>query len=527
MNTTEPTRTPHLSGQGSARQLFVDGKPFLVIGGELHNSSASNREYMRPIWERMQALHLNTVLAPVYWELVEPAEGTFDFTLVNGLIQDARRYGLRLILLWFGSWKNGMSSYVPAWVKQDYERFPRVKIQNGETVEVLSTLAEANWQTDARAFAALMRHIREVDSGHYTVLMVQVENEVGVLGDSRDRSAAANSAFAAAVPQELIDQLILHRDELDAGLMQRWEAAGLKREGSWEEIFGASPQTGELFMAWNYACYVDKVAAAGRVEYDIPLFVNAWLSMPQQRPGDWPSGGPLPHTLDMWLAGAPHIDMLTPDIYFGDFREWCRLYTRRGNPLFIPEMRRDESHWNIFYALGQHNAIGTSPFAVDSIDDPADTQLSKNCALLSQLAPLLLAHQGETLGFVLDEELPSITCELNGYELHIALDEIFTYKSKLGYGLIIATGPDEFVGAGYGFGVKFRSTASGPAYVGILAADEGEYRGGKWLPGRRLNGDETAQGQLWRFPDEDARGGIFPSPLVNSGIERCSLYRYE
>ncbi|TMB78051.1 MAG: glycoside hydrolase family 42, partial [Chloroflexi bacterium] len=220
MDTTGPTQgnnskqAPYLREQGSATQLVVEGKPFLVLGGELHNSSSSSLEYMRPIWERLVALKLNTVLAPVSWELIEPEEGVFDFSLVDGLIQDARRHDLRLIFLWFGSWKNGMSSYIPLWVKQDYRRFPRVELQNGQTVEVLSTLDEANWQADARAFASLMHHIREVDGGDHTVIMMQVENEVGVLGDSRDRSGAANRAFAGPVPQELIDQLQQHQHEL-------------------------------------------------------------------------------------------------------------------------------------------------------------------------------------------------------------------------------------------------------------------------------------------------------------------------
>src|SRR3954470_17244779 len=192
--------TPHLRKHGSATQLIVDGKPFLVLGGELHNSSASNIEYMRPIWERMVALNLNTVLATVAWEQIEPVEGSFDFALVDGLIHAARRHDLRLIMLWFGSWKNGVSSYVPAWVKRDYRRFPLAKLESGRTAAVLSTFAEANWQADARAFAALMQHIRAVDGEAQTVIMVQVENEVGLLGAARDHSEAANRAFAAPVP---------------------------------------------------------------------------------------------------------------------------------------------------------------------------------------------------------------------------------------------------------------------------------------------------------------------------------------
>lgn len=521
MQSGNSKQTPYLVKQGRTTQLVVDGKPFLILGGELHNSSSSHMQYMQPLWERLVALHLNTVLAPVSWELIEPEEGVFDFSLVDSLIQEARRYKLRLIFLWFGSWKNGMSSYVPLWVKQDYHRFPRVKLQNGQSVEVLSTLAEANWQADANAFAALMRHIRAVDASDSTVIMMQVENEVGVLKDSRDRSEIAQRAFAGQVPQALMAQLQQHQQELSAEVLQCWESSKYKASGSWEEVFGSGTQADEVFMAWNYACYVDKVTAAGKAEYDIPMLVNAWLDhRPQQKAGDWPSGGPLPRSLDIWLAGAAHIDLLCPDIYFGDFQQWCQLYTRRGNPLFIPETRpAKENQGNLFYALGQHEAIGTSPFAIDSIENPASSPLSKSYALLEQLAPLILAHQGkgEMLGFQLDEQYPSIVRELGEYELDISLDQIFGYKAQYGYGLIIANGPNEFIGAGYGFRVSFRPKTAGPALVGVATVDEGEYRDGKWIIGRRLNGDETAQGQSWRFS--------FAQP--DGSIERCVVYRYE
>ena len=204
---TSEERIPHLRKQGSATQLIVDGSPFLVIGGELHNSSSSDLAYMKAIWQRMVDLNINTVLTPVSWELIEPEEGRFDFTLIDGLIQEARSHDLRLIFLWLSSWKNGMSSYIPVWVKKDYKRFTRVEVQKGETVEVLSTLSEANWQADAKAFAALMCHIRQVDDKDHSVIMMQVENEVGILGDSRDRCALANQAFSQPAPKELMDNL--------------------------------------------------------------------------------------------------------------------------------------------------------------------------------------------------------------------------------------------------------------------------------------------------------------------------------
>ena len=510
---------PYLQQQGTATQLIVDGAPFLILGGELLNSSSSNLEYMQPIWERMKALHLNTVLAAVSWELIEPEQGRFDFTLVDGLLHDARRHGLRLILLWFGSWKNGMSSYIPGWVKRDTTRFPRARLA-GKTAEVLSTFAESNWQADAHAFAALMEHIWLVDGNQHTVIMVQVENEVGTMGDSRDRSALAEQAFEQPVPQELVNQLLEHRQLLGTELRSAWEAAGAQQSGTWTALFGTGPATDEFFMAWHYARYVNQVAAAGKAAYALPLFVNAWLSHQEAAhgPGDWPSGGPLPHVLDIWRAAAPHIDILTPDIYAPNFEEWCQRYTRRGNPLFIPEMRwMEPGNQQVFYAIGQHDAIGTSPFAIDALLNPSDTPLERSYAALQQLAPLILAHQGQAAmaGFMLNTDQARVTRRLGNYELEIALDSIFIFKSEIGYGLIIATGPDSFVGVGTGFQVSFRPLTPGPAIVGIAAVDEGSYRDGTWVPGRRLNGDETAQGLAWRFNN------------LAIAIQECRVYRYD
>ena len=258
---TAVAQIPHLQTQGTATQLIVDGKPFLMLAGELHNSSASSLEYMKPIWPRLAAMHLNTVLATVSWELIEPEEGHFDFTLVDGLIQDARSHNLHLVFLWFGSWKNGMSSYIPPWVKANQDRFPRVQRQDGTGVEILSTFSDANREADSRAFAALMRHIKEVDTQH-TVIMMQVENEVGVLGDSRDRCQAANRAFAGPVPRELMDFIQKNRDTLNPQFRKVWEAAGARTSGTWAEVFGNSPAADEIFMAWNYARYIGQVAAA-------------------------------------------------------------------------------------------------------------------------------------------------------------------------------------------------------------------------------------------------------------------------
>jgi beta-galactosidase GanA len=516
---------PHLEKRGTATQLIVHGKPFLMLAGELLNSSSSSLDYMRPVWSQLAAIPLNTVLTPLSWELVEPREGQFDFALLDGLIQDARRNNLHIVFLWLASWKNGMSSYAPLWVKQDTKRFPRVIDKDGNPVEVLSTLGKESMEADARAFARVMRRIREIDGEAHTVLMMQVENEVGVLGDSRDHSPAANQAFAGQVPRDLTSYLEQHHETLIPEFRRAWEAAGAKTSGTWQQVFGAKPGTDAIFMAWNYARYVQHVAAAGKAEYPIPMYVNAWLERPGALPGQYPSGGPLPEVIDVWKAAGDALDIYSPDIYMPNFTEWCDRYARGANPLFIPETYgAAQGGANVFYAIGQHAALGFSPFGIDSfveqereiLMDPKN-DLGKSYAVLMKLAPVILAHEGkgEMTGFVLNKEHPKITAELGGYRLDVSLDQIFEKEATAGFGLIIATGRDEFLGAGSGFRVSFSLKEGGATRVGIGSVDEGTFEGGVWTPGRRLNGDENDQGRAWRFAPKQ----------IN--IERTTVYRYQ
>ena len=386
---------PHLRRQGTATQLVVDGKPFLIRGGELGNSTASNPVFLEPFWPKFAELDMNTVLAPVYWKLIEPEEGRFDFSTLDRLIADARRNGMRLVLLWFGSWKNSMSCYAPAWVKRDPQRFPRATDLDGTPQEILSPFSAQNRDADARAFAALQRHLRETDEASRTVLMVQVENEIGMIPTARDHSAEADRAFAAAVPAELMAHLAAHKEELAPELRALWLGAGGKAGGTWPDVFGPGPAGEEVFMAWHFARYTEAVAAAGKREYPLPMFVNAALIRPGHQPGQYPSAGPLPHLFDVWRAAAPSIDFLAPDIYFQNFAEWARRYERAGNPLFVPEaMRSPEASVNALYAFGAHDAIGFSPFGIESIGEPAAKHLAASYDLVAQLEPLLVELQG-------------------------------------------------------------------------------------------------------------------------------------
>lgn len=512
----QDANAPHLQKQGTATQLIVNGKPFLMLAAEIHNSSSSNLDYMKPIWPRLAEIPLNTVLTPLSWELVEPTEGKYDFTLVDGLLQQARQNKVHIVFLWLASWKNGMSSYAPLWVKQDTRRFPRV-IENGNEVEILSTLGTATRDLDAKAFTALMRHIREVDARDHTVLMMQVENEVGVLGDTRDHSTTANQAFESAVPRELTAYLQQHRDSLFPELRELWQSNGSKSSGTWTEVFGNTPRTDEIFMAWNYSRYVNHVAAAGKAEYPLPIYVNTWLGHQDATPGDYPSGGPQPRVIDIWKAAGSAIDIYSPDIYATNFEDWCNWYNRAGNPLFIPEATGGAAaEQNVFYAVGQHDAMGFSPFAIDSAKDPK-SDLGKSYEILSQLSPVILEHQGrnETAGFLLDKQKASTAFVMNGYLVTASLDEIFGSGAEKGFGLIIATGPNEFLGAGSGFRVKFSPRSPGPPHAGIGYVEEGRLDTGTWVAGRRLNGDENDQGHYWRFSPQ----------TIN--IEKVMVYRFE
>ena len=331
---------PHLERRDGMTKLIVDGRPFICIAGELANSSSSDIEALKTTFPRLAAAHLNTILTVVSWDLVEPEEGKFDFSVVDDQLKLARENNLRLIFLWMGSWKNGLSHYPPPWVKANQERFPRVANADGRSLEILSTLSENNRNADAKAFAAVMRHLREVDSRDHTVVAMQVENEVGVMGSTRDRNALANEAYAKPVPKG-INQLSRGRIRpvLLPELHKIWDAAGNKTSGTWEEVFGKnvprpdgfppvpnSPSrtarpadaellthTDEIFMAWNYSRYIGYVAEQGKREYPIPMYVNAWIVQPNDiGPGDYPSGGAEPLVHDIWRAGGPAIDILAP-----------------------------------------------------------------------------------------------------------------------------------------------------------------------------------------------------------------------
>jgi hypothetical protein len=546
--------TPHLQKQGSATQLVVDGKPFLIVSGELSNNAATALEPMEPIWPKLVAANLNSVLVGVSWAQFEPEEGKFNYALVDGVIAKARENHLHIVFIWFGCWKNGTSSFPPHWVKKDYLRFPRIQIGEGKTVsisgpvELLSTLSDATRDADAAAFAALMRHIKEVDGTQHTVLMMQVENEVGVLRDTRDRSPAANRAFAGPVPAELMNYLVAHKDNLIPEFREVWAANGYRKSGTWEQVFGpGKPATeeipiqttaallgplehanswqtlhwpsDEIFMAWNYARFLEKVVQAGKAAYDIPMYVNAWLQQPNHAwPGTYPSGGPLPQVHDVWRAGAPDLDILAPDLYLEYFDDVCTRFSRNGNPLFIPETSTNSA--NALMAVGKYNTIGFSPFGIDG-NRPIPPELAATYSMLNQLSPMILAHQGtDTITAVrLNQGDPpkqvklgnyTLTFHYTGRSMHVPPQPKGQVIPSQPFGpaeaapeppleaaaILISTGPDEYYFAGGGMSIDFTPNTPGPQNVGLGDVQQGKFVDGKWVVTRQIAGDDDAQGEI-------------------------------
>lgn len=512
---------PFIRQQGSTRLLMVHDRPLILLAGEVHNSNSSSVAYMEGVWDQAEALGMNALLLPVTWEMTEPEEGVFDFSVADGLIQQARRREKHLVFLWFGAWKNAECMYAPAWVKKDVQRFRRGQIIKGMNkaprkemhnvpYTTLSYLCEETCRADAKAFAALMAHIREVDGEENTVVAVQVENETGLLGAARERSDEADAAYAADVPAELSAYLRSHLDTMVPDVRKAVEAGS--PAGIWEEQFG--PVAEELFSAWHVAKYVEKVAAAGKAEYALPMAVNCWLDK-GDKPGIYPSGGPVSRVREVWNCAAPSIDLFCPDIYVPNFCDICDEYTRRGEALFIPECAvHSYAGPRMVWTVGHHHAMCYSPFGFEDMGKPFNAMQSilfgvdvtdpalrtpqdigeykRYADLLTGLMPLLTEAYGS-------KDLQAVTCErpdegeLDFGEFKVdALLDFPLISRKDGVCLGLKTGPDSCILLCSQCGIRFRSGMENKPNVDYLSVEEGTMENGQWKTIRRLNGDETA-----------------------------------
>jgi hypothetical protein len=513
---------PHLVRKDGRHALIVDGEPFLVLGAQCNNSSAWPA-VLPKVWSAMGALDVNTLEIPIYWEQVEPRPGQFDFGVVDTIITQARDHDVRLVLLWFATWKNGSNHYMPEWMKLDPEKYPNIIGPDGKEVDSPSPHALATLEADKKAFTAFMQHLEESDTRH-TVIMVQVENEPGSWDVVRDHSPVAQEIFESPVPSEAL------------AAMGRSDQAG----GSWGEAFGRDAD--EYFQVWHVARFIGEVAAAGKAVHPIPLVVNGSIRDPVE-PG-WPPryqvGGPNDNVFELWKAAAPAVDILAPDIYIGDTEKYLKvldLYSRPDNPLFVPETIGFGPFARFLFAALGRGAIGYAPFGMDDTrvrTGPDGVPLSPedvygatalNYRLLGPMAREIArlnlegrlqtaiqktadpdAETGDSVDrvhYVTDE-----TLHFDGWDADVAFGTFRRMarsparpKRPDGRILVAELEDGRFLLAGHHCRVMFRPAGANEGRPWhYLRVEEGQYVDGEFEADRILNGDQTDWGLVFSTP---------------------------
>ncbi len=532
--------TVSLRRVGTTIHLCKNEQPILLRGGEVGNSSASSNADIERVMGAASELGLNVVLAPICWDLLEPEEGTFDFTLLKSLLDSARDRDLHLILLWFGTWKNSMSCYVPGWVKRDSKRFKRVVTSDGKPQEMLSPACPNSLRADAEAYRRLLEEVELLDREFRTILMVQVENEVGMIPEPMDHSETSRKAFQGNVPTAMLE--LIQENALPDGVQSFWQQSGSPLVGSWEKILGPSDSAKECFTAWQLANYCEAVTAAGREVSSLPTFANAALIRPGFAPGRYPSGGPLPHLRTIWERFAPSIDFIAPDIYFPNFTEWAKAYVKEGKALFIPEAAPSARiAANTVFAIGELGCFGVCPFAFEDMSpEKQEAVQSLNRCLASADKQILAAQsKGRIAGLVpsvdFDWKLETTEVERSvgdvGFRLKVTVgpeiadvdvSSLPTHGNgrweapnglPLGGCLVLELAEGDWLMIGNDCQVQVFDP-QGIDLVGLESCEEGLFEDGAWVRHRSLNGDQTHQGRQVQF---HRRGWT---------IQRVKLYRY-
>lgn len=546
---------PTIEKHGHYARIIANGNPMLIIGGELGNSSASTTEDISRSFSQVKKLGLNTVLVPVSWGLIEPEEGKFDMKLLDWILTEANSKDLKVVLLWFGAWKNSMSCYAPDWVKLDSKRFPRAHVESGRQVEELSSLSDNVLEADKKAFCKMLEYLRENDESG-SVIMIQVENEIGMIESPRDYSDDATEKYLSKVPDTLVEYIKTNNDRLHPYLKERLS----KGNGgvNWADMFGNDIYAEEIFQTWTYAQYVQQLIEAGREVYDLPMYVNVALDSRGRRPGQYPSGGPLAQLIDIWHCGAPGVDVLGVDIYDKDFPGWLNRYHLSNNPLFIPEIRlEDRDAMYALYAFGHHDAMGFCPFSIEdypvhshkeavagnNMDLSLDDQLNEYSKSSGALSPIVEVYRliGQAERIILEnqgtENMDAVLLDNENREGEIITPDSIRIKVRhslsLGWEpeakediwpeaacMIIRLGEMDYLVIGSDVVLTFSPAEcgdkweSGDSVIGLLSCEEVEIIDSDFKILRHLNGDQTHQGRHVRIPH-----GVF-------SMQRVRLYKY-
>lgn len=499
----QDTQIPRIETRNGRHALIVDGAPFTILGGQVNNAS-NYPEVLKTAWPVLDRIHANTVEVPIAWQQVEPREGQFDLSFLQALLDQARAHDKRVVLLWFGTWKNTGYAYTPDWVKLDKRRFPRMSKKDGSEHGVLSAHGTATLEADKRAFVKVMEYLRDYDRQN-TVILVQPENETGSYRNPRDYSAIGNRLFAQAIPAAL--------------------AKATGKRGTWAQAFGA--QADRAFNTWYVASFVDAIAAAGKAVKPLPMYVNASLAGPSNvpDPDGVASGGPQQDVLDIWKAAAPHIDFQAPDIYdrvHGNVVQYLDKYTRPDNPLMVPEIGNARDFHRFVYPTLGRGAIGYAPFGTDDsgyfnyplgAKDISDETLAPLALAYRQFGSIMrdwarIAFERPTWGVAKPDDGAELSTRMGDWiikaswgEWQFGLKSWTWLKSEpapwanepIGGVAVAQLSADEFLVIGDH--VRLNVEAA-PGVTGgmVLRVEEGTFRDGRWVMSRIWNGDQTDYG---------------------------------